>query len=144
MDVKLQSEIKRLNYNLELYHASYMQELDEYEEKMQRIDFQIEKCTSDVKREILKRQRENYETQISRLDTQMEKNTHTIKGKIETYKQKLTEVEKEKRSLDYNIEKLKITLERRNTSEIFDMFEYVTNAITILHDEFSQAHEPSS
>ena len=144
MDVKLQSEIKRLNYNLELYHASYMQELDEYEEKMQRIDFQIEKCTSDVKREILKRQRENYETQISRLDTQMEKNTHTIKGKIETYKQKLTEVEKEKRSLDFNIEKLKITLERRNTSEIFDMFEYVTNAITILHDESSQAHEPSS
>ena len=75
MDVKLQSEIKRLNYNLELYHASYMQELDEYEEKMQRIDFQIEKCTSDMKREILKRQRENYETQISILDTQMEKNT---------------------------------------------------------------------
>ena len=29
MDIKLKNEIKRLEYNLELYHASYMQELDE-------------------------------------------------------------------------------------------------------------------
>jgi hypothetical protein len=37
-----------------------------------------------------------------------------------------------------------LALERRNTSEVFDMFEYVTNAITILRDESSQAREPSS
>lgn len=61
MDLKLQNEIKRLEYSLELYHTSYMQELEDYEEKMQRLEFQIEKCNSDVKREILLRQRENYE-----------------------------------------------------------------------------------
>jgi len=145
MDIKLKNEIKRLEHNLELYHASYMQELEEHEEKMQRIEFQIEKCCSDVKREILKKQKENYETQISRLDTQMEKNTRTINDKITHYKNKLEELEKEKRSLDYNVEKLKKALERRNTSEIFDMFEYVTNAITILRKESSsQARERAS
>lgn len=145
MDIKLQNEIKRLEYNLELYHASYMQELEEYEDKMQKIEFQIEKCSSDVKREILKKQKENYETQISRLDRSMENNTRMINEKIAHYKNRLEDLEKEKRSLDYNVEKLKKALERRNTSEIFDMFEYVTNAITILHEESSsQARERAS
>ena len=72
----------------------------------------------------------------------MENNTRTINEKIGNFKKKLEELEKEKRSLEYNIDKLKVALERRNTSEIFDMFEYVTNAITILHEESSsRAHE---
>jgi predicted nucleic acid-binding Zn-ribbon protein len=142
MDIKLKNEIKRLEYNLELYHASYMQELDEIEEKTQRIDVQIERCTSEVKREVLRKQKEYYEKQISRLDNNMENNTRTINEKIGNFKRKLEELEKEKRSLEYNIDKLKVALERRNTSEIFDMFEYVTNAITILHEESSsRAHE---
>ena len=142
MDIKLKNEIKRLEYNLELYHASYMQELDEIEEKKQRIDVQIERCTSEVKREVLRKQKEHYEKQISRLDNNMENNTRTINEKIGNFKKKLEELEKEKRSLEYNIDKLKVALERRNTSEIFDMFEYVTNAITILHEESSsRAHE---
>lgn len=142
MDIKLKNEIKRLEYNLELYHASYMQELDEIEEKTQRIDVQIERCTSEVKREVLRKQKEYYEKQISRLDNNMENNTRTINEKIGNFKKKLEELEKEKRSLEYNIDKLKVALERRNTSEIFDMFEYVTNAITILHEESSsRAHE---
>ena len=137
MDTKLQNEIKRLSYNLELYHASYMQELEEYEEKMQRLDFQIEKSSSDVKREILRKQKEHYEKHIEKLDRDMEASTRMINEKIDVYTQKIADLEKEKRSLDYNVEKLKKALERRNTSEIFDMFEYVTNAITILHEEAS-------
>ena len=145
MDIKLQNEIKRLEYNLELYHASYMEELEEHEGKMQRIEFQIEKCSSDVKREILKKQRENYEQHIMKLDRNIENNTRLINEKVETYKQKLAELENEKRSLDYNVEKLRSALERRNTSEIFDMFEYVTNAIMILREESSsRAREHAS
>jgi chromosome segregation ATPase len=147
MDLKLQNEIKRLEYSLELYHTSYMQELEDYEEKMQRLEFQIEKCNSDVKREILLRQRENYEQQISRLDENMEKNTNTWKEKIERYKSKLADLEKEKRSLEYNVDRLNKALGRRDVNEIFDMFEYITNAITILNEKItscSQAHEPVS
>lgn len=147
MDLKLQNEIKRLEYSLELYHTSYMQELEDYEEKMQRLEFQIEKCNSDVKRQILLRQRENYEQQISRLDKNMEKNTNTWKEKIERYKSKLTDLEKEKRSLEYNVDRLNEALGRRDVNEMFDMFEYITNAITILNEKitsYSQAHEPVS
>jgi gas vesicle protein len=144
MDIKLQNEIKRLRHTLQIYHTSYVQELEEIEDKCQRLDIQIEKCTSDVKSEILKRQKKHYENQVSRLDSQMEINTNKLKERINNYEKKLIEVEKEKRSLDYNIEKLNLALERRNTSEVFDMFEYVTNAITILRDESSQAREPSS
>lgn len=148
MDIKLQNEIKRLRHTLELYHTSYVQELEEIEDKIQKIDLQIKKCMADVKTEmkveILKRQKKHYENLISRLDNQMEINTNKLKDRINNYENKLIEVEKEKRSLDYNIEKLNLALERRNTSDIFDMFESVTNAITILRDESSQAREPSS
>ena len=94
----------------------------------------------------LKRQKKHYENQVSRLDSQMEINTNKLKERINNYEKKLIEVEKEKRSLDYNIEKLNLALERRNTNEIFDMFEYVTNAIVIINEDLksisSKAGEP--
>ena len=82
MDTKIQLEIKHLKYNLELYHASYMQELEHLEEKTQRLDFQIENCTSDVKREIIKRQKDYYQQQIEELDKNMEHNTNVFNTKI--------------------------------------------------------------
>jgi BMFP domain-containing protein YqiC len=135
MDTKIQLEIKRLKYNLELYHASYMQELEHLEEKTQRLDFQIENCTSDVKREIIKRQKDYYQEQIEELDKNMEHNTNVFNTKITQLEEKLTSLREEKRSIDYNIKQLGNALERRNVNEIFDMFEHVKNAITILHEE---------
>ena len=78
MDTKIQQEIKHLKYNLDLYHTSYMQELEHFEEKTQRLDFQIENCTSDVKREIIKRQKDYYQQQIDILDKNMEQNTKVL------------------------------------------------------------------
>ena len=34
MDLKLQSEIKKLVYNRDLYHANYVDELEEFETKI--------------------------------------------------------------------------------------------------------------
>ena len=65
----------------------------------------------------------------------MENTTLAINQKIEYFEEQLQNLEKEKRSLDYNIERLKKGLERRNTNEIFDMFECVTNAITIIQED---------
>ena len=135
MDTKIQLEIKHLKYNLELYHASYMQELEHLEEKTQRLDFQIENCTSDVKREIIKRQKDYYQQRIEELDKNMEHNTNVFNTKITQLEEKLTSLREEKRSIDYNIKQLGNALERRNVNEIFDMFEHVKNAITILHEE---------
>lgn len=141
MDVKLRNEITRLENSLGLYHTSYVQELEDIEEKMRRLDIQIEKCNSDIKRVILTKQKENYEKQIEKLDACMENNTQVWRDKINLYESQLQEVEREKRSLDYNVEKLNEALERRDPNEIFNMFEYVKNAITIIHDEISQARE---
>ena len=38
MDLKLQSEIKKLVYNRDLYHANCVEELEEFETKIQRLD----------------------------------------------------------------------------------------------------------
>lgn len=141
MDVKLKNEIARLEQSLDLYQTSYVQELEVIEEKIRRLDFQIEKCNSDIKRVVLTKQKENYEKQIEKMDVCMEKNTQVWRDKINLYESQLQGVEREKRSLDYNVEKLNEALERRDPNEIFDMFEYVKNAITIINDEFSQARE---
>lgn len=135
MDTKIQVEIKHLKYNLDLYHTSYMQELEHFEEKTQRLDFQIENCTSDVKREIIKRQKDYYQQQIDILDKNMEKNTNVINSRIALLEEKLASLREEKRSIEHNIKQLEGALERRNVNEIFDMFEHVKNALTILHEE---------
>jgi predicted nucleic acid-binding Zn-ribbon protein len=88
-----------------------------------------------VKKQILSKQKEYYERQIEKLDKNLEITTNAINQKIEYFEEKLQNLEKEKRSLDYNVEKLKKALERRNTNEIFDMFEFVTNAITIIRED---------
>ena len=135
MDLKLQSEIKKLVYNRDLYHANYVEELEEFETKIQRLDAQADRTESEVKKQILSKQKEYYERQIEKLDKNLEITTNAINQKIEYFEEQLQNLEKEKRSLDYNVEKLKKALERRNTNEIFDMFEFVTNAITIIRED---------
>lgn len=135
MDLKIKSEIKKLVYNRDLYHSNYVDELEEFETKIQRLDAQADRTESEVKKQILSKQKEYYERQIEKLDKNLENTTLAINQKIEYFEEQLQNLEKEKRSLDYNVEKLKKALERRNTNEIFDMFEYVTNAITIIHED---------
>lgn len=135
MDLKIKSEIKKLVYNRDLYHSNYVEELEEFETKIQRLDAQADRTESEVKKQILSKQKEYYERQIEKLDKNLEITTNAINQKIEYFEEQLQNLEKEKRSLDYNVEKLKKALERRNTNEIFDMFEYVTNAITIIRED---------
>lgn len=135
MDLKIKSEIKKLVYNRDLYHSNYVEELEEFETKIQRLDAQADRTESEVKKQILSKQKEYYERQIEKLDKNLEITTNAINQKIEYFEEQLQNLEKEKRSLDYNVEKLKKALERRNTNEIFDMFEYVTNAIMIIQED---------
>ena len=135
MDLKIKSEIKKLVYNRDLYHSNYVEELEEFETKIQRLDAQADRTESEVKKQILSKQKEYYERQIEKLDKNLEITTNAINQKIEYFEEQLQNLEKEKRSLDYNVEKLKKALERRNTNEIVDMFEYVTNAIMIIQED---------
>lgn len=146
MDTKLRAEIKKLIYNRDLYHANYVEEFEDLEEKIRRLSIQIDKSESDVKKQILNKQKLYYERQIEKIDKNLEHTTNVINGKIDYFEEQLQNMEKEKHSLGYNVEKLKKALERRNTNEIFDMFEYVTNAIVIINEDLksisSKAGEP--
>ena len=134
MDIKIRNEIIRLKRMKELHHVSYITTLDMNEDKLIRINEQIERSTSTVKRDILEKQRQLYQSEIEKMDKNIEQITNFINNKIETLEGQLGNIENEKHSLAYNLDMLKKGIERRNTNEIFDMFEYVVNALTIIND----------
>tara|TARA_R110001606_G_scaffold188603_2_gene336439 strand:+ start:1077 stop:1490 length:414 start_codon:yes stop_codon:yes gene_type:complete len=137
MDIKIRNEIIRLKNAKELYQGTYLENLEDYDEKVMRLESQIERAISDVKREILEKQKKMYLDEIAKLDKNMESTTKFIDTKLETLDKELKNINNEKKSYDCNIDKLKKALERRNANEIFDMFEYVSNALNILKDEKS-------
>lgn len=138
MDIKIRSEIIRLKNVKEQYQSNYVTTLDEVQDKIERLEVQLDRTTSEVKSEILQRQKKFYEAEIEKMDRTIESTTKFLDKKIEALEKQMTQLEKEKRSLDYNIEKLKAALERRNVNEIFDMFEFVTNSLEIVKDETSR------
>jgi hypothetical protein len=141
MDVKFLSEIARLNTVKDAYKQSYISNLEYLEEKLDRINSQIERTTSELKMEILKRQKEYYEAEIVKLDETMEKAIKDIDlklGKIEAKHRELEDQAKKKcESFDFNLESLRAAIKRKNPNEIFDMFESTANALSILRKESS-------
>jgi predicted nucleic acid-binding Zn-ribbon protein len=138
MDIKIRTEIIRLKNVKEQYQSNYVTALDEIQEKIERLELQLDRTTSEVKSEILQRQKKFYEAEIEKMDRTIESTTKFLDKKIEALEKQMTQLDKEKRSLDYNVEKLKAALERRNANEIFDMFEFVTNSLEIIKDETSR------
>jgi|TARA_B110000503_G_scaffold52689_1_gene84668 septal ring factor EnvC (AmiA/AmiB activator) len=137
MDIKIRNEIIRLKNAKKMYQGAYLENLEDYDEKVMRLESQIERAISDVKREILEKQKKMYLDEIAKIDTNMESTTKFIDTKLETLDKELKNINNEKKSYDCNIDKLNKALERRNANEIFDMFEYVSNALNILKDEKS-------
>lgn len=138
MDIKIRTEIIRLKNVKEQYQSNYVTSLEEVQEKIERLELQIERTSSGVKNEILQRQKRFYEAEIQKMDKTIESTTKFLDKKIESLEQQLIELDKEKRSLDYNIEKLKAALDRQNTNEIFDMLQFVTNSLDIIKDDISR------
>lgn len=138
MDIKIRTEIIRLKNVKEQYQSNYVTALDEVQDKIERLEAQLNRTTSEVKSEILQRQKKFYEAEIEKMDRTIESTTKFLDKKIEALEKQMTQLDKEKRSLDYNIEKLKAALERRNANEIFDMFEFVTNSLDIIKDDSSR------
>ena len=142
MDTKFRNEIIRLKNAREIYQSDYVASIEAFEEKIERLDNQIDRSESDVKREILERHKDMYMKEIEKLDTTIEKTTKFIDDKVAALESKLGEIDKEKKSFNYNIEKLKDAIQRRNTGEIFDMFENVLNALNVLREEGDSSCTP--
>jgi prefoldin subunit 5 len=142
MDTKFHNEIIRLKNAKEIYQSDYVANIEAFEEKIERLDAQIDRSDSEVKREILERHKNMYIKEIEKLDTTIEKTTKFIDDKVAALEAKVGEIDKEKKSFDYNIEKLKDAIQRRNTGEIFDMFENILNALNVLHEEGGSSCTP--
>ena len=144
MDLKLRNEINRLTKTREDYHQTYVQNLQIIEEKIAKLDIQIELTDSNVKRGILEKQRIVYQKDVRKIDRTMESTTNLLNKKIESIEQSLENIEKEKESFDFNIKKLRTGIINENTGEIFDMFSSVVNALEILNrgrNEIDQKNE---
>ena len=147
MDIKLRNEINRLTKTREDYHQTYVQNLEIIDEKIAKLDVQIELTDSNVKRGILEKQRIVYQKDVRKIDSTMESTTNLLNKKIESIEQALENIEKEKESFDFNIKKLRSGIINENTGEIFDMFSSVVNALEILNrgrNEIDQKSEHSS
>ena len=135
MDTKFRNEINRLKNAKEIYQSEYVANIETFEEKIERLDAQIERSESEVKRGILDRHKKLYLQEIEKLDTTIEKTTRFIDDKVAALTAKMGDIAKEKKSFEYNIKKLEDAVERRNPSEVFDMFETTVNMLKILREE---------
>jgi predicted nucleic acid-binding Zn-ribbon protein len=139
MDTKLSNEISRLDNIKDFYKQSYISNLDYCEDKIDRINNKLENTSSSIKKEILTAQRQQYQKEIEDLDKSLEKTLNEIEQKIEMLQNKRKELEeelqKERESFDFNIEKLRSAIDKKNIAEMFKMFEYTANALTILRNE---------
>src|SRR5210317_2424510 len=142
MDTKLRNEIDRLKNAKEIYQREYVTNIEELEEKVERLETQIDRSESEMKREILRKHKTLYFQEIEKLDATIEKTTKFIDDKVAALEAKMGEIDKEKKSFNYNIEKLEGAIQRRDTGEIFDMFENVMNALNVLREEGGSSCTP--
>jgi|TARA_R110000803_G_scaffold101644_2_gene169596 hypothetical protein len=142
MDVKLQTEITRLDNLKNLHQREYLYNIEQVEGKIEQNKYQIERTESPLKRDILTKQRVYYKQEISSLDSTIEKLTYTLDEKINGLKIVLEEWEvkskKEKESLEYNIEKLRDLIDQGNTNDVFEMFNAVVNSLEIIKRELNK------
>lgn len=141
MGVDMQKQIHDLNAIKNAFKESYMSNLELLEEKRDRITNQIERSTSELKVEILTKQREYYDRQIEELDTAIERAVREVDDKLMKIESKKNEIEERirqgKESFEFNIDRIREIVSKRNVNDIFAMFEHVANALEIIKKERS-------
>jgi|TARA_B100001142_G_scaffold145124_1_gene146090 predicted nucleic acid-binding Zn-ribbon protein len=143
MESKIYNEISRLMRMRELCHETYLVNLEDVQEKIEKVNNQIKQTESTVKIEILERQRTLYNKEIRKLDNSMEKTTDTLNQKINVLQVQLNNIQKERESFEYNIEKIRNGIENENTGDIFNLFSNVLNALEILKKETNEIDQKS-
>lgn len=141
MDARLQKQIQDLNAVKNAYKESYMSNLEFLEEKRDRVNIQLERATSELKTEILTKQRQHYEKQIEELDAAIERAVREVDDKLANIESKRNElrdqIRQEKESFEFNIERIREGVSRKNVNDIFAMFGHVANALEIIRNDCS-------
>ena len=140
--MQVKEQIVALERAKEFHHEKYLNNIQVIDDKIDRIEKQLEKTKSQVKRDLLKRTLDWYEEEINKMDEAVD----VVTTKIDSEIQRLQEIiksaelrqEKEKKSLDYNIQKIRECTRDRNVYRIVDALESVANALEIIRDEARQ------
>jgi len=146
MDVKIKTEIRRLEELKNLKHREYIYNVEQIEQKIEQSKSQIDKTDSATKRDILKKQKVYYKEEINALDSAIEHFTQSVDEKIGgLYKVLEVWIEKnklEKESIEYNIEKIRDLIKGENMNDVFEMFNSVANSLEIIDKKLtSSSHE---
>ena len=134
--MQVKEQIVALERAKEFHHEKYLNNIQVIDDRIDRIEKQLEKTKSQVKRDLLKRTLDWYEEEINKMDEAVD----VVTTKIDSEIQRLQEIiksaelrqENEKKSLDYNIQKIRECARDRNVYRIVDALEFVANALEII------------
>ena len=140
MDIKQQ--IEALEQSKEFHHQKYLNNLQIIDDKIERVEKQMERTKSQVKRDLLNRHIDWYEEEILKMDEAIEVITQKLNLEIERLKGVMKSHEerkqKEKKSFEYNIENIRVCCKKRSAATMFDALESVANALEIIRAEARQ------
>lgn len=147
MDVKIKTEIRRLEELKNLKHREYIFNVEQVEQKIEQSKSQIDRTDSATKRDILKKQKVYYKEEINALDNAIEHFTQSVDEKIGgLYKVLEVWIEKnklEKESIEYNIEKIRDLIKGENMNDVFEMFNSVANSLEIIDKKLTSSSHGS-
>ena len=119
----------------EFHHEKYLNNIHLIDDKIDRIEKQMERTKSQVKRDLLKRTLDWYEEEINKMDEAID----VVTTKIDNEIQRLRDVElRREKSFEYNIENIRVCCKKRSVATMFDALESVANALEIIRAEARQ------
>ena len=140
--MQVKEQIVALERAKDFHHEKYLNNIQIIDDKIDRIEKQLEKTKSQVKRDLLKRTLDWYEQEINKMDEAVDVVTTNIDSEIQRLQEIIKSAElrreKEKKSFEYNIENIRKCCKNRSTATLFDAFESVANALEILRAERTQ------
>ena len=126
----------------EFHHEKYLHNIQLIDDKIDRIEKQLEKTKSQVKRDLLKRTLDWYEEEINKMDEAVDVITTKIDSEIQRLQEFIKSAElrreNEKKSFEYNIENIRKCCKNRSTVTLFEALESVANALEIIRAETGQ------
>lgn len=138
----IKREIEDLERSKKFQHEKYLSNHRIIDEKMDRVEKQLERTNSQVKVDLLKRQLEWYEEVSIRMDEAIEVVTSKYDSEIERLTKAIKSIEerteKEKKSFEYNIEHIRKCCKNRSAATMFSALEAVANALEIIRTERGQ------
>ena len=138
----LKQQIQALEQSKEYHHQKYLSNISIIDDKMDRLEKQMERTKSVVKRDLIKRHLDWFENEIDKMDEAIDVITVKIDSEIERLREVIKSNEKrkeeEKNSFEYNIEKIRKCCKNRSAATMFEALESVANTLEIIRAEKAQ------